>query len=185
MTGLDQDFGTLVGPRSLRVERLLPGSVEQVWAFLTKPEKRATWLAAGPMELRSGGRVDLVFHNDRLSQPGDRPPPKYAGYGDENILVCVVSECDPPRRLVMSWGEPGPDTSEVSFELEPEGGRTRLILTHSRLGTRDGMLLVSAGWHTHLELLAAQLEARPAPSFWARYIALEAQYDRRIPADPS
>jgi uncharacterized protein YndB with AHSA1/START domain len=49
----------------MRLERLLPGPVERVWAYLTESEKRATWLCGGEFELRVGGRVRLEFDHAR------------------------------------------------------------------------------------------------------------------------
>ena len=43
-----------------RLERLLPGPIERVWAYVTESDKRATWLAGGEMELRVGGKVHAV-----------------------------------------------------------------------------------------------------------------------------
>jgi hypothetical protein len=42
------------------------------------------------------------------------------------------------------------------------------------------MTSVSAGWHTHLDILSARLEGRVAESFWAKHTRLEAEYDRRL-----
>ena len=58
---------TLVKPSTIRLERLLPGPVERVWAYLTESKKRATWLAAGEFDLRVGGKVELHFQNSKLS----------------------------------------------------------------------------------------------------------------------
>jgi uncharacterized protein YndB with AHSA1/START domain len=44
-------YGTIIAPNTIRFERLLPGPIERVWAYLTDPEKRAKWLASGPMDL--------------------------------------------------------------------------------------------------------------------------------------
>src|SRR3546814_2005864 len=51
----------------LRFERVLDAPLETVWAWLTEPEKRKLWFADGPMELREGGAVELVFDHDHLS----------------------------------------------------------------------------------------------------------------------
>ena len=48
-------YGTLSDDATLTLERLLPGSIDRVWAYLTDSDKRARWLASGPMELRPGG----------------------------------------------------------------------------------------------------------------------------------
>ena len=58
---------TLIKPSTIRLERLLPGPIERVWAYLTESNKRATWLAAGEFDLRIGGRIELHFDNDKLS----------------------------------------------------------------------------------------------------------------------
>ena len=60
------EFGVVTEARTLRIRRVLPGPIERVWAYLTESEKRGRWLAAGPMELRVGGRVELTFRNTDL-----------------------------------------------------------------------------------------------------------------------
>ncbi len=70
------DYGIVTEAGAVRFERLLPGPIERVWAYLTDPEKRATWLAAGPMELRVGGPVELNFHHADLSAE-KTPPERY------------------------------------------------------------------------------------------------------------
>jgi len=50
---------TVVEPGTVKVERLLSGPVERVWAYLVESDKRARWLAAGEFELRVGGKVRL------------------------------------------------------------------------------------------------------------------------------
>jgi uncharacterized protein YndB with AHSA1/START domain len=35
------DYGTIAAPAEVRFERLLPGPIETVWAYLTESEKRA------------------------------------------------------------------------------------------------------------------------------------------------
>ena len=57
-----------------------------------------------------------------------------------------------------------------------------LTLTHERLPTRDWLLSVSAGWHTHLDILAALLAGDKPQSFWRTMTGLESDYDKRIPS---
>ena len=40
---------------TVRLERLLPGPIERVWAFITESDLRRQWLAAGEFELTVGG----------------------------------------------------------------------------------------------------------------------------------
>ena len=64
---------TLVEPGTVKMERLLPGPVERVWAYLTESDKRATWLAAGEFDLRLGGAIRLEFDNSKLPNDPDTP----------------------------------------------------------------------------------------------------------------
>ena len=61
--GNDQ-LGIATAPRTVRIERLLPGPVERVWAYLTDSEKRGKWLAKGPMADHAGGPVELTFRQN-------------------------------------------------------------------------------------------------------------------------
>ena len=64
---------TLVEPGTVKLERLLPGPMERVWAYITESDKRAQWLAAGEFDLRVGGKVRLEFDNGRLPNQKDLP----------------------------------------------------------------------------------------------------------------
>ena len=110
------EFGVVTEARTLRIRRVLPGPIERVWAYLTESEKRGRWLAAGPMELRVGGRVELTFRNTDLSAHAEPAPDKYKKYEGAGIQG-RVTRCDPPRVLSYTWGE----HSEVTFELSPQG----------------------------------------------------------------
>ena len=39
-------YGALIDPATLKIQRLLPGPIERVWAYLTQSELRGQWLAA-------------------------------------------------------------------------------------------------------------------------------------------
>lgn len=176
-------YGTVIAPRTVRFERSLPGPIERVWDHLVDSEKRGRWLARGTMDLRPGGEIHLVFHNTKLTG-GDAPPPaKYADFGGEVRMTGRVIESVPPRKLVFSWAENFGDASEVTFELAPHGNRVLLTVTHRKLGSRDEMISVAGGWHTHLDILADRLEGRTSPPFWPTDTSLESEYDRTIPRD--
>jgi hypothetical protein len=70
----------------------------------------------------------------------------------------------------------------VTFELEPVGDMVRFTLTHRRIPDRSIMLNVSAGWHAHLDVLAARLAGEEPPPFWDHWAALKAEYEPRLPA---
>lgn len=175
------DYGTVTEAGAVRFERLLPAPAERVWDYLTDSGLRGKWFAAGPMELRPGGGVTLVFRNADLSPDDDEVPEKFRKYeGFESKGEIVRAE--PPRLLVFNWIEEPGRSTEVSFELEPRGDRTLLTLTHRRLADRAAMVDVSGGWHLHLDVLEDVLAGRTPRPFWARQAALDEEYQGRIPA---
>ncbi|UDL04964.1 SRPBCC family protein [Marinobacter sp. CA1] len=176
---MTQPYGELSNPDTLTIERLLPGPVERVWQYLTDPELRRQWLAAGPMTLEPDGEVELRFHNSQLSGAEDTPPAKYAQYDDEHIQRGTILACEPHRLLRFTWPM-GDEMTEVSFELSPQGEKVKLVIRHSRLHQGDHLLSVASGWHTHLAFLLARLEQQQPPAFWATIAETEAEYARRF-----
>ena len=39
-------YGVFIEPGTLKIERVLPGPIERVWAYLTDSDLRRQWLAA-------------------------------------------------------------------------------------------------------------------------------------------
>ena len=174
------EYGTVTEPGTIRFERLLPGTIERVWAYLTESEKRGKWLATGPMELRAGGKFELIWRNAELSPKKEKIPEKYRKHEPEARLSGRITKCEPPRLLSHTWeGE----SSEVTYELTPRGGSVLLVLTHRRIASRKDMLSFGPGWHTHLGILADQLNGEIPSPFWSTFDRLAADYDKRIPAD--
>jgi len=167
-------YGEVIEPNVLRIKRLLPGSIERVWAYLTESDLRRQWLAAGEMELRQGAPIELVWRNDELENAGQRPE----GFDAEHRLQSEVTEVDPPHRLSYTFGNAG----EVTFELERAGDDVLLTLTHRRLPGREMMTKVAAGWHAHLDVLEAKIAGQSPKAFWSNWASLKADYEQRIPA---
>ena len=167
-------YGELVEPTTLKIQRLLPGPIERVWAYLTDSELRRQWLASGEMELRPDAPFELTWHNDELSDP---PGQKPEGFGSEHKMQSVITELDPPRRLAFAWN----NTGGVSFELEPKGRDVLLTLVHRRLPDRSMLLMVAAGWHAHLDVLAARAKGQSPAPFWDAWVRLRKEYDQRVP----
>jgi uncharacterized protein YndB with AHSA1/START domain len=168
-------YGTLIEPATLKIERLLPGPIERIWAYLTESELRRRWLASGDMELKVGAPFELVWRNDELTNPpGTRPP----GFSGKHEMESRILEVDPPRRLAFSFGSAG----EVSFDLASKGKDVLLTLIHRRLPDRGTMLKVSAGWHMHLDVLTARASGKEPAPFWDGWSRLKTEYERRIPA---
>jgi uncharacterized protein YndB with AHSA1/START domain len=171
------DYGTITEAGAIRFERLLPGPVERVWAYLTESDKRGKWLASGAVEPRVGGQVELHFQHADLSPRKEPVPDKYRDLECGATFTAEVTRWEPPRLLSHTWT----DGSEVTFELAPQGEQVFLVLTHRRLPPTK-MLSVAGGWHTHLGILVDNLNGSVPRPFWSTHARLEAEYERRIQA---
>ena len=168
-------YGALIEPATLRIQRLLPGPVDRVWAYLTQSDLRRQWMASGAMELKVGAPFELTWRNNDLSNPpGQRPE----GFSESHGMESVILELDPGRKLVFTWNK-----GEVSFELEPAGDKVLLTVTHRRVPDHASLLNVSAGWHAHLDVLVARISGKtPTTPFWDTWTGLKAEYEKRLPA---
>jgi uncharacterized protein YndB with AHSA1/START domain len=160
------DYGVYLDTETLRFERLLPGTPEEVWEHLTSPAWLAGWLAPGEIEPRLGGTVTLNFEEVE------------AGAG-----VCrgIVTAWDPPRRLVYTWQEKS-TPSEVSFQLAPAEDGVRLTLTHARMPIAAA-LGFGHGWHACLDALALGLaggEASDVRTAWRGACVDKARYAAQL-----
>jgi uncharacterized protein YndB with AHSA1/START domain len=168
-------YGTLIEPTSLKIQRLMGGPIERIWAYLVESDKRRKWLAAGDMELKVGAPFEFVWRNDELTDPpGKRPD----GFGSEHRMQSRITELDPPHRIAFTWDGSG----DVTIELKEQGENVQLTLVHRRLPNRSNLLGVSAGWHVHLDLLVARASGEEPGPFWDGWTKLRKEYDGRLPA---
>ncbi|HLJ43071.1 MAG TPA: SRPBCC family protein [Candidatus Binataceae bacterium] len=168
-------YGVLTEPATLKIQRLLPGPIERIWAYLTQSELRRQWLAAGRMEMKVGAPFELVWRNEELNNPPSQRP---AGFPEERRMQSRIIELDPPRKLAFTWEGSG----DVSFELEPKDDQVLLTVIHRRLPDRATLLKVGAGWHMHLDILVARATGMEPAPFWDGWSRLRNEYERRIPA---
>jgi uncharacterized protein YndB with AHSA1/START domain len=177
-----EEYGVVTERGTVRMERMLPGPIERVWAYLTESEKRRLWLASGEMELRVGGKVELHFLHSELSAEKELPE-KYKGMEKGHHSVGRVTRCEPPRLIGFTWDEGENAASEVVFELTPRDRDVLMVLTHTRLPTRASVVGVSGGWHAHLGVLIDRLNGREPRGFWSYHTQVAAEYEQRIPPD--
>ena len=168
-------YGALTGPTTLKIQRLLPGPIDRVWAYLTDGELRRQWLGAGRMEMKAGAPFELVWRNDELSS---RPTKRPAGFPEEQRMKSRITELDPMRKLSITWEGSG----DVTFELEKQGDEVLLTVIHRRLPDRDTLIKVAAGWHTHLDIWVARATGREPEPFWDTWSSLRQEFDRQLPA---
>ena len=169
------ETATLIEPGTVKMERLLPGPVERVWAYLTESDKRATWLAAGEFDLRVGGAIRLEFDNARLGSDADTPA-KYKERG-KGQFEGKITRLEPMRLLAHTWNMGG-DT-EVTYELTPRGKDVLLTVVHRRLAPRDLVVGVMGGWDVHTGILADLLNGVEPRPFWKTHASLESEYAAR------
>ena len=123
--------------------RTLPGPIEKVWAHITDTKLLPAWFGDNStIEPRQGGRLSLMGGHIRG----------------------VVTQWQPPRKLVYTWNVFGPDDaadavsaypeSYPTFELEARGADVALTFTHfpvlERFVPQNAM-----GWHTMLDIISA------------------------------
>jgi uncharacterized protein YndB with AHSA1/START domain len=87
-----------------------------------------------------------------------------------------VIAVDPMRLLTIAWGK-----GDVTFELKEKGDKVLLTLTHRGLDDRGARTMIAAGWHMHLDILAAEASGTDAPSFWSGWVKLREAYEQRLP----
>jgi len=135
-------FLTLDGRPTVRVERSYPHPIEKVWRAVTMPEHLDQWFPS-PVEvdLRPGGAM------------------RFRAFEGEPAADGIVHVVDAPRRLSFGWGT----TDRLAFELASDGDGTTLILTHS-FDDRYGAPSFATGWETCLAGLRSVLAGEPPPA---------------------
>jgi uncharacterized protein YndB with AHSA1/START domain len=174
-SGTTDAFGVLIEPTTLKIQRRLPGPIDRVWSYIAQSELRRQWLAAGAMEMKPDASFTFTWRNDELTDPPGRKP---EGFGVEHSMEARIVELDPPRKLVITWQ----NTGEVSFELEEVRGEVLLTIIHRRFANRDQLLKHAAGWHMHLDVMAARITGETPTPFWDGWTRLLGEYEARLPA---
>ena len=167
---------TLIKPSTIRFERLLPGPIERVWAYLTESKKRATWLAAGEFDLRLGGKIELHFDNSCISD--EAAPPGAMGAG-KHSAAGKITRLEPLRVLAHTWSWQD-QVTEVTYELTPKG-KDVLLTIHHRLPDEPGVkIAVGGGWAVHTGILADRLNgAKPRP-FFSTHARLMKEFEAQL-----
>jgi uncharacterized protein YndB with AHSA1/START domain len=138
---------------AVRLERLLPDPPDVVWGALTERDQLRAWFPCDVLvdggEWVPGAEISFPF-----------PPGEI-----DMTLEGQVLEVDEPRLLAFTWGE-----ETLRFELSPEEGGTRLVLTDelpASFAARN-----AAGWDDCLDRLAGiQSEAGRWQARFDRYAA--------------
>lgn len=125
-------------------EILIDATPETIWPFLVEPELHIQWLGTvADIDPRPGGQYRVLVHG-------------------EHQAAGAYVEVVPHERIVVDfgWEEEGhpipPHSTTLEIALLPEGDKTRVRLTHSRLPD-DAVADHADGWESYLDRLATVL----------------------------
>ena len=166
---------------TVRLERLMPAPRDRVWQYIVDPELRSTWLAGGELDTHPGGRIDLRFDHSRITSEDE---PDFADDVPKSQPGTIL-EFEPPRLLSYTWGEWFGQNAVVTFELEPEGNETRLVVTHSRVTALNIIPDVAINWTGHLDALEDKLRGGSGEGFWTNLGVIRERYEREWAVHPS
>jgi uncharacterized protein YndB with AHSA1/START domain len=142
------DKGEMTKVPSITFKRILPGPIEKVWSFITDTRNLPAWFGDNSsIDPKHGGAVKLMGGHIRG----------------------IVTQWQPPKKLIYTWNVFGPNDpadavsefpeSYPTFELEARGDDVMLTFTHfpilERFVRQNAM-----GWHTMLDILEAGLRGQ-------------------------
>ena len=133
----------------LTLTREISHPVEQVWPWLTDPDRLRRWSPIVPDQ-----PLDSVGARQVRENPGDEP------------VAGDVIAVDPPHELLHHWGD-----DMVRWRLAPTATGCLLTLEQS-MRERDPAAMNAAGWHLCLDVLDGSL-AGAAPSRVVGDVALD------------
>jgi uncharacterized protein YndB with AHSA1/START domain len=137
------------GTGEVRLRAVYSVGIEALWRAITEPEQLARWYGVVEGELQVGGEFSAVLHDSGWDGRGR------------------VNGCVPLKRLDVSlWEDEGAE-GPVTVELDAVGDETALSIEVGGLPS-DFVWAYGAGWHVHLEALAAHLNGREHPDSNAR-----------------
>jgi uncharacterized protein YndB with AHSA1/START domain len=152
-----------IAPDTIRLERTLDAPVERVWRYLTEAELRRQWFMGGT-DATPNGEFDLLMDHSNLSDGPDNPPESYSKMQGSTWTEKVL-RFDPPRLLETTFQ--GGKNGHVTFELFPEGEKSRLVITHRGITSPSGFQDFGGGWNSHMTVLQERLAGRGVEDFWA------------------
>ena len=152
-----------IAPDAIRLERMLDAPADKVWRYLIEAELRGQWFMGGT-DARAHGEFELVVDHDRLSDEENVPYPDGYAQFKGTVWTEKVIRFDPPRLLETTFQSGKNGT--VTYELFPDGDRTRLVLTHKGIMSGTGAQDFGSGWNSHLAVLQQKLAGRGVRNFW-------------------
>lgn len=132
----------------LKITRVIPAPVDQVFAAWTDPARMSQWCAPDGAEC-AGVEVDLTV-GGRYHLHMKAPDGEFNARGIYQVI-------DPPRRLSYTWrwDEKEHDCGEtmVTVDFNDLGGSTEVILTHEGFPNGEAKEGHNQGWTSCLSRL--------------------------------
>ncbi len=140
---------------SLRLEKKIAATPEEIYAAWTQAELLAQWFAPGTMQAevleldaRVGGRFRIAMHESDSDKT-------HTGYGEFVELV-------PGKRVVMTWGwenDMGVHDTLLTANFHTADGGTLIELLHEKLPSQKSADSHTQGWTSCLANLEARIGA--------------------------
>ncbi|MEU1518389.1 SRPBCC domain-containing protein [Streptomyces sp. NPDC005811] len=135
---------------AIHIVRDYPHTPAKVWRAITDPQLIPLWTATGA-GARPEGFTATVGARFRFIA---KPKPGWSG-----IVDCVVLEVDEPRLLRYSWADPGGETTEVAYRIEPHDAGARFTYDHTGFTGAGGVLMTQVLGHVRRKMLRVGLSA--------------------------
>ncbi len=127
----------------IRVERVVPGTVEQTWSAFTDAESLTAWFwprrlaPVVDVDLRVGGSFRVASESAGLAVSG------------------VYQRIETAARLVFTWRWDGADEETlVTVALDPVDDVTGVTVLHERFPDDEAAAMHEQGWNDCLDRLA-------------------------------
>jgi uncharacterized protein YndB with AHSA1/START domain len=153
------------------IERTFEAPVDLIWRMWADPKHFKAWygpdganISVAKMDVRVGGSRLVCME---MATPDGVMQMWFTGeYGEvvENERLVYTESMSDENGNVLSPADMGmppghPMTTEVIVELEEDGGRTRMVMTHAGIPADSPG---AAGWTMALDKLAVYVEAQGA-----------------------
>ncbi|WP_392467611.1 SRPBCC family protein [Arsenicicoccus cauae] len=134
---------------TLTVTRDLSIPVEELWSWITEPDRTAQWY--GPWS--GDGRVGATVQVTMTSEEGSP------------TMGMRITECSPPHRLGLASEAPPPFAWPLALQCAKSEGGSSITLHHTQIPAEMSLGDIGPGWEFYLDHLVCAIEGREAPPF--------------------
>lgn len=137
----------------VRIEKVLPATIGQVYGAWTRPELLTRWYCPNPT-------LELAVEADV------RVGGTYVVTMGPHVVRGNYLEVEPPHLLAFTWkwDDGDGETSQVRVELSEVDGGTHLLLSHTALTNAEDAAGHQQGWELQLARLTTLITQHPTPA---------------------